>query len=841
MTTEFLRVRTVFEDALEVALADRDAFLGRACGADAALRQQVEQLLAHDREAGTMGALLDRPAATLVAAADTLVGVRIGAYRIQAVLGGGGMGTVYSAWQDEPQRLVALKVMSIGLAGASAAPRFRQEAELLARLRHPGIAQVYAVGVHAAGGLELPWFAMELVEGARDLVTFAAAANLSVRERVGLLLQACDAVHHGHLHGVIHRDLKPPNVLVDRDGRVKVIDFGIARSSEPSAVSVRTEHGFVLGTLAYMSPEQVGGHLVDLRCDVWALGVIAFELLAGKRPFQVTGLSPWQVARAIETMEAPRLRQSVRGLDADLEVVVGKALRRERGDRYASVAALADDLRAFLAQRPVAARPPSTFYHVRLFARRRRGLVLAVAAIVAVAITSFVMLSLQNIELLRKERLAARVAKFARDVLAESDAMRSRGVDYTVREALDVAAKGLATEAFPDARVEAELRQLVGDSYRSLSVVAAAEVHLARAVELWRQVGGASRQTIEAELSLVLVWREQDRLDEAQRATTALWQRGERQFGADDGLWLRIQHMQALLWRDAGRLAEAEALYREVVQHRERVLGKDDEATVATLHCLGSLLLAMSRPDEARDVLQEALTRSQRGGHGDASTWQIADNLAECWRELGDLERAAAMHGEAIAGYSQLLGPDHALTLGCGYHLLKVLQRQGDVAGLRALADDLLPRCQRTFGADNRRTLFVMAAKAFALMQNGEAAAAREVCEQAFLGHKTSLGLAHPDTVVAGHNLVSAQLGANAAAAALATAGELVAVLPTATDVPPVPRAYTHLLHAQSLAAVGRLAEAKTAAMAARVALVALLPAEHALVLAADQLLAQLP
>lgn len=870
MTSDFARVRTVFEAVLEQPFAARPAFLAQQCAGDDALRGEVEALLASDERPSPFAAVLDRTADALLGwHGDTLVGSTIGAFRLRSVLGGGGMGTVYAAEQLEPSRLVALKVLSLGLGGDAAARRFRHEAEVLARLRHPGIAQVYAVGVHRCGDVDLPWFAMELVAGARDLTAFADAKRLPVRARVELLLAACDAVHHGHLNGIVHRDLKPQNVLVDEDGRVKVIDFGIARSMAPDGAPVRTEAGFVLGTLAYMSPEQIAGGAVDLRADIYALGVVAFELLAGRRPYVFDGMAPWQAARIVETQDPPRLRQVERGIDGDLDVVIGKALRRDPAERYASVAALADDLRAWLDARPVAARPTSAFYQVRMFARRRRGLVAAIGTVLVVAASALVVLALQNEalranevtlgqqneelrrkelalatqneELVRSERLASRVAKFARDFLAESDVMTERGADYTVREALEQVVRAFDSEAFPDPVVEAELRDLAGETYRGLSLFAAAEPQLQRAAALRREALGPSHAaTVRNELSLVLLYREQDRLDEAVQLVDELQARTAASLDADDPLRLTVLHNQALLWKAAGRFRDAEKLYREVAAARERVLGPDHDSTTATLQSLGTLLLGTNRAAEARDVLSDCLERATRGGAGKTVTLQVADNLAEAWRDLGDLPRAAAMHRETMAACEQHLGPDHALTIGCGYHLLLVLHKQRDHVAMKALVDELLPRCERTFGAENRRTMDLLAAGAAAALHAGDAATACRHFGRAYDVKQKKLGPSHPDTFLAGQNLAEGQLAAGDGAAAIATTTVLTGRLPQSPDVPPVSAAYTQLLHARALHASGSSREAEPVAAAAHATLGELLPASHPQLLKAAALLAEL-
>lgn len=841
MAVDFARIRAVFEAAIDLPIERRSAFVAAECGADDRLRTEVGQLLASDASNTPLARAIDGTAEQLARPSDPLLGTTIANFRLGAVLGSGGMGTVFAAEQQEPRRSVALKVLTLGLASPAAVARFRWEAELLARLRHPGIAQIYAAGLHRCGDVELPWFALELVPGAEDLTAHAAARKLSTAARLELLLQVCDAVQHGHLQGVVHRDLKPQNVLVDVDGRVKVIDFGIARSTVSDADAPPTERGILLGTLAYMSPEQLAGDTIDHRTDVWAVAVLAFELLAGRRPFDLTGLPPWRAAEVVQTTPAPRLSSCLPGAPRDLDAVLGKALRLAPTDRYESVAAFAADLRAVLEARPVHARPASAFYHARLFARRRRGTVAALAAIAATIVVAVIALATQNVALQRQQRQSARVAGFAREFLGLADVTMDRGVDYTVREALDVAARGLASETFAEPLVEAELRLLVGDAYRGLSLPTTALPHLHRAVELYRaELGPDDRQTIAAESSWALTHVDLEHLEVAEGAFTELVRRTAAALPSDDPVALRVLHDQAYLWRSCGRLHDAEQRYRAVLAARERTLGRTAAATIVTQHNLGTLLLAKHEPAAAHEVLRDCLDRSRAAGEARTSTWQIADNLAEALRDLGQLEAAAAMHRESMDGFARLLGPDHALTLGCGYHLLKVLHRSGDRVGMRALVLDLLPRCERTFGPDHRRTMGVLAAAALVRLQDGDTAGALGDFTRAFTVQQQTLGAAHPDTFLAGQNLAQTQLTVGDAAAALKTTTVLTAQLPRATDVPPVSVHYTRLLHAKALAGTGDRVGAAASATDARDGLRALFAEDHPLLQQASALAAEL-
>jgi WD40 repeat protein len=380
------RVEALFHQAADLPPHRRQALLDAACEGDHDLRAAVERLLADDaRLRGDTGAAaflvspLVRPP-TDAPAPGPAVPASIGDYRVVRLLGEGGMGTVYEAEQDSPRRPVALKVIRPGLWSPPLLKRFEQEVELLGRLRHPGIAQIYQAGVTGDGG---PFFAMEFVRGL-PLDEYARQRSLTVPDRLGLLARVCDAVQHAHDRGVIHRDLKPANVLVEETGQPKVLDFGVARATDADLLTGAglTRTGQLLGTPNYMSPEQVTADpaAVDHRADVYALGVILFELLAHRLPYRLEDRPLAEVARLILEEEPPRLGSLDPALRGDVETIVAKALAKDPARRYASAADLAADLRRWLAHEPIQARPPSAMYHLRQFARRNKGLVGGVLA-----------------------------------------------------------------------------------------------------------------------------------------------------------------------------------------------------------------------------------------------------------------------------------------------------------------------------------------------------------------------------------------------------------------------------------------------------------------------------
>jgi serine/threonine protein kinase len=376
-------LEALFAEALLLAPGERDAFLADRCAGDDPLRRRLEGLLRHHDAAGSFlerPVAPPRPADPLVHHGAPKVGAQIGPYEILGVLGRGGMGVVYRARQEQPGRVVALKLVRPGLVSERLVRRFEHEIELLGRLEHPGIARVYDAGTFETDEGPEPYFAMELVEGL-PLTGYAERAGLSTRQRLALLAEVADAVQHAHERSVIHRDLKPGNIFVDAGGRPR-IDFGIARAtdSDRQLTTVHTGVGEILGTLAYMSPEQLGGSgQLDTRSDIYALGVIGYELVAGRLPHDVADKPLVEAITTLSKGDPPTLGSLNRGLRGDIEVIVAKAMEKERERRYASAAEFAADIRHFLADEPIVARPPTTAYQVRKLIARHRPLVATVA------------------------------------------------------------------------------------------------------------------------------------------------------------------------------------------------------------------------------------------------------------------------------------------------------------------------------------------------------------------------------------------------------------------------------------------------------------------------------
>jgi WD40 repeat protein/predicted Ser/Thr protein kinase len=435
-------VEVLFQQAADLPPQRRAAFLDEQCNGNAELRFAVEELLDFDAKAQGDPDFLQSPAAGIRATLplSTAVPASFGRYRILRICGEGGMGVVYEAEQDNPRRTVALKVISPGLVSLEHAKRFNHEAQILGRLQHPGIAQVYDAGFVEDGR---PYFAMEFIRG-MPLDAYARNRHLDASQRLELMARVCDAVQHAHDRGVIHRDLKPANILVDAAGQPKVVDFGVAHVAAADVLRTvsRTHTGELLGTLSYMSPEQIAADPsgLDARSDVYALGVILFELLADRLPYRLEQLPVHEVARVIREQEPSRLGSVDAHFRGDVEIIAAKALEKDKTRRYAAAGDLASDLRHFLRGEAIVARPPSAVYQLQKFARRHKALVggaLGVVAALVLGLIGTIIFAVEagrNAETARDKEHEARYQTYRARIAAASAALGNHDVSDAARQ-----------------------------------------------------------------------------------------------------------------------------------------------------------------------------------------------------------------------------------------------------------------------------------------------------------------------------------------------------------------------------------------------------------------------
>jgi serine/threonine-protein kinase len=667
------RVEELFHRVLALEPARRAALLASECAGDDDLRAHVERLLELDERPN---ALVERfESGAFLPPADPLIGREIGPYRLTALIGVGGMGVVYRAQRIDGlfEREVAIKLIRIEFASPTLVRRFEAERRTLAALNHPNIAQLLDGGTTPDGR---PYLVMELVLGT-PIDRFCDEQRLSIEERLRLFVRVCSAVHYAHQNLVVHRDLKPGNILVDAQGNPKLLDFGIARLLAES--SVRTDPLTLTGapvlTPDYASPEQLMLGPVTTAMDVYSLGVIAYELLSGRRPFQSEHLPPLDWHRAV-VEQAPK-RPSTTALDAtpaapgsslrdfveeaaerrnatprglerrlrgDLDRIVLMALRKEPERRYGSAKELADDVEAHLAGMPVRARPDSVAYRTAKFVRRNR---LAVALAVAV----FVSLVLGIVLARRAERRARAQALHAR---IEADSFQHIA-DFLLDDFLS------STDTAADAARE---RRVVLDQAERVRREHGQEDHLR--ANLLDSLGRVAQRLGSFDDAEALI---REALDIRQRA-----------FGPTSLEFALSLRSLGLLLRDRGDVVgAAETLSRALELHRERA--QETHTDVAAIaNDLGGVLRELGRLDEAEALTDEALELRRAAG---AASLNVAETLAlsaEIARDRGDLKAAASRFEEALTLRRDIVGPESALTL----------QSLCDLAAVRALSDPAL-------------------------------------------------------------------------------------------------------------------------------------------------------
>jgi len=685
------RIQELFDRATALPEDRRHAFVESESRGDAALRDEVLALLTADSEES----LVIGSRGDIAGLADLdrhLEGSAIGAYRLIRRIGVGGMGSVFLAERADGafERQVALKVVRKGMDTELVVRRFEMERQILARLDHPNIAQLLDGGVTEDGR---PYFVMEYVEGV-PVTEYCDQRRLGVRRRLDLFRTVCAAVHYAHQLLIVHRDLKPSNILVTADGTVKLLDFGIAKLLGESADNDLTRTGMAVLTPAYASPEQLLEQPVTTVTDVYALGVILYELLSGRRPYevrrtpaemrdQVLSGSPPKPSTAITlvpaqpTDDAPltadqvgtsrnapvaRLRQSLKG---DLDTICLKAINREPSHRYSSADEMAADIARHLDGLPVIARPDSVAYRFGKFVRRHR-LGVAAATIVLAAFGSVVAfytaeLRAERDVALEERRKVNEVVAFVTGLFEVTDPSESRGEEITARELLEAGAARIETELADRPTVQATMMRVLADVYYSLGNTLEAERFAARALE--RQLAVAGAENLETATSrIILGFVHQDRgeyeVAEAQfRQSLAT----RREILGDDNVEV-MESLSALavLEETRGDYDAAEALHEQVLDTAQRTWPDGEVVVAEAMAKLAGLYRLQDRAAEAEPLLRDAIVMlDEFHGGPHPETAKTKRQLAGLLRNTGRFEEAEPIYLEVIDVQTRMLGPNH--------------------------------------------------------------------------------------------------------------------------------------------------------------------------------------
>ncbi|MCC6319977.1 MAG: serine/threonine protein kinase [Phycisphaerales bacterium] len=810
-----IRAKQVFLAVCDMPLPQRNDEIARLCAGDARLRGMVEGLLAGDAAPLPFESLAE----DIVAArgglepdgggdGDSQRGSRIGPYRVVEKIGEGGFGVVYMAEQDEPiRRRVALKIIKLGMDTRRVVARFEQERQALALMDHPNIAKVHDAGATPAGR---PYFAMELCPG-RSITDYCDYSRLTVDQRLGLFVQVCRAVEHAHQKGLIHRDIKPSNILVstvDDKPLVKVIDFGIAKAVQARLTekTLFTENRQLIGTPEYMSPEQAEGSLdIDTRTDVYSLGVLLYELLTGSTPFSGRDLRSAafaEIQRIIKEVEPPRpstrlsldsdtiagiaanrrteprrLGTAVRG---ELDWIAMRALEKDRQRRYASAADLAADIGRYLADEPVVARPATTLYRWRKFARRNRVLVTSAAAVLVwlgagLAATTAMYIKADRARAAETAQRARAQTKAAttqaindfltQDMLAAPNPWEGGGRKVTVADVLDKAAARVRSRFDGKPEVEASVRATLGESYRSLGLFGEAQPQYDRAVEL----RGVSGEPDQADLADALRMKAANmqalgHSKEAEPVCRDALARNTRLFGADSAPVADTLECLADIQIGLSLYADAEESLREALRVRGGLVAGGsappgrDLAVARLTSALGSSLHYQGRFDEAEREKLKSLelfgaTAGPGGGEGTAYTAQVLTDLGALYFETERFDESEKCYNRALPIMTELLGPDHLAVIIGRRSLANTVSFLGKNEQAESMLKEAIAAGERTVGASHPETLASVNSLATLYLRTKRYAQAEPLLASLYERSSKDFGENHAETLKYAANL----------------------------------------------------------------------------------------
>jgi serine/threonine-protein kinase len=661
------RLQRLFYEASGMEAQGRKAFLEAECPTDPALRMQVESLILSSTETAVTG-VMESLQFLAASAISVTAGERIGNYEVVRELGHGGMGSVFLAVRadDQFRKQVAIKLMNVAIAGPEMLARFRSERQILADLDHPNIARMLDGGATSSG---LPYVVMEYIDGS-PIDEYCRDHGLGVAERLGLFRQLCDAVMYAHRNLIVHRDLKPANVLVGADGSPKLLDFGIAKlvrdDGAPRTVALTsialTQVSERLMTPEYASPEQARGESITTASDIYSLGVLLYELLAGRRPFEIAGRTAVEIQKTICDSE-PR-RPSTHGpreLRGDLDNIVLMAMRKEPQRRYASVDQFSEDIRRYLEGFPVIAREDTWGYRTGKFVRRHRWSVTAAALflLLLIAFGAAMALLAKRVAAERdiantEKRNAEQVSQFLVDSFRLADRSGTQGRTLTAQEVLDRGSDRIFKQLADQPVVRAKMMNTMGEVYESLGLYDRAQVLLNNALQ--------THATVESLSSLGQLADTKGEFGVAEAWYRKALAAEEKTSGPGSAETAAIEAKLGSALGESAQGAEAERLLRESLAVRRKLFGNNSAPVADSLGRLGRLKNAQQKYAEAEPLYREALAIRRRTlGPEDPETVNAIGDLAFVLNTRGNLNEAEKLQRESLALHRKLYGESHIL------------------------------------------------------------------------------------------------------------------------------------------------------------------------------------
>ena len=798
---------TIFIGARQLSEAQqRSAFLDNACGDDRALLERVERMLNAEQKADQFLAnnplQVDQTALVPVGVREA-VGSMIGRYKLLQQIGEGGCGVVYMAEQEQPiRRRVALKVIKPGMDTRQVIARFEVERQAVSMMDHPNIARVLDAGATEAGR---PYFVMELVRGIR-ITDYCDQNNLSTRERLELFAKVVQAVQHAHQKGIIHRDLKPSNVLVTLHDGVpvpKVIDFGIAKALEQKLTdkTLFTQFEQFIGTPAYTSPEQaeMSGLDIDTRSDIYSLGVLLYELLVGKTPFDAkelmdsgldemrrmireqepmrpsTKLSQTLVAADVRRLQSSpsdrpatdeeirassrrllRIKETVTLLKGDLDWIVMKCLEKDRTRRYDTANGLGSDIEHYLGNEPVSARPPSRIYRFSKLVRRNKLAFAASTAVVMALVIGIVVSTWQAARAYRAEQAAKEekdsaeaMLKFFLDNVIAAGRPETLGKDVTLRQAIDAAESQIAKTFQDRPLLETSIRKKLGSTYNILGEPALAVQQLELAMALAQEkLGPEHPLTISALDTLGGAYIDAGKPEKILPFFEEVFRLRKAKLGPEHPDTLDSMHRLARAYSDAGKLQQALVLNEETFRLTKIRFGPEHPNTLFSMQGLGVVYLRQKKHEQAAALFEEILKLQKAKLDPDHPDVLIGlSNLAGTYSNQGNNEKAVAVFEELVELYKAKIGPEHPDTLNAKYELARAYVKAGKHDLALALFEEVLKLRQAKLGPEHPDTLKTMFHFAGAYWDEGKLDRAVQLDEQTLKLRRDKLGLAHPDTL----------------------------------------------------------------------------------------------